>query len=123
MYKLAPCSHCKRSAQVDIPRNNILVLPSNLVAESANRAVLASGLQSQDSQGLGNNHSLDFVVWWWDTLEDLESLHGSGATSGLVGNHTADGLVEDSRRGTEMEGTCCESDAIAQLSIRGFPVR
>jgi hypothetical protein len=78
------------------PCNNILVLPANLVAQSANCAVLSSRLQSQDSQSLWNNDSLDFVVWWWDTLEDLKSLHGSGTTGGLVGNHATDGLVEDS---------------------------
>lgn len=76
------------------------------MAESANRAVLPSGLQSQDPQSLGNNHSLDLVVWWWDTLEDLKSLHGSSATGSLVGNHAAYGLVEDSRWGAEVEGTC-----------------
>merc|ERR1712058_33562 len=76
--------------------NNILVLPSNLVAQSANGAVLASRLQSQDSQGLWDHNTLDFVVWWWNTLEDLKSLHSSGTTGGLVGNHATDGLVEDS---------------------------
>ena len=80
----------------NIPRNDVLVFPSNLVAQSTDCAVLASGLQSQYSQGLGNDHSLDFVVWWWDTLENLKSLHSSGSTGGLVGNHATDGLVEDS---------------------------
>lgn len=89
----------------DIPSNNILVLPSNLVAQSANGAVFSARLQSQHAQSLGNHDSLDFVVWWWDTLENLESLQGGGSTGGLVGNHTTDGLVEDSWWGTEMERT------------------
>jgi hypothetical protein len=75
------------------------------MAQSANRAVLSAGLQSQYSQSLGNDYSLDFVVWWWDTLENLKSLHSSGTTGGLVGNHATDGLVEDSGRSTEMERT------------------
>ena len=76
------------------------------MAESANRAVLSSGLQSQDPQSLGNNNSLDLVIWWWDTLEDLKSLESSGTTGSLVGNHSADCLVEDSRWGTEVERAC-----------------
>ena len=66
------------------------------MAQSADCAVLAAGLQSQDSQGLGNHDTLDFVIWWWDTLKHLESLHCGGTTGGLVGNHATDGLVEDS---------------------------
>jgi len=85
--------------------NNILVLPADLVGESADSAVLASWLQSQDTESLWDDHALDLVVWWWDTLEDLKSLHGSGTTSSLVRNHTTDGLVEDSRWSTEMEWT------------------
>jgi len=85
--------------------NNVLVLPANLVAESADGAVLASWLQSQDAEGLWDDHSLDLVVWWWDTLEDLQSLHGGGTTGGLVWDHTADGLVEDTGWGAEVEWT------------------
>jgi hypothetical protein len=66
------------------------------VAQSANREVLSAGLQSQNSQSLGYNHSLLFVIWWWNTLENLKSLQSSGTTGGLVGNHATDGLVEDS---------------------------
>lgn len=76
------------------------------MAQSADCAVFASRLQSQHSQSLGNDNALDFVVWWWDTLENLKSLHGCGTTGGLVRNHTTDGLVEDSGWGTEMERTC-----------------
>ena len=66
------------------------------MAQSANRAVLSARLQSQYPQCLRDNNSLDFVIWRWDTLENLESLHSSGTTGGLVGNHATDGLVEDS---------------------------
>lgn len=73
------------------------------MAQTANGAVLATGLQSQDSEGLGDDHPLNLVIRGRDTLEDLESLHGSGATGGLVGNHSTDSLVEDARRGAEVE--------------------
>jgi hypothetical protein len=87
------------------PLNNILVLPADLVAQTADSAVLAAGLQSQDTEGLGNDHLLLLVVGGRDTLEDLESLKGGGTPGGLVGNHATDGLVEDPRRGAEVEGT------------------
>lgn len=88
-----------------VPLNNILVLPADLVAETTDGAVLAAGLQSQDTEGLGNDHLLLLVVGGRDTLEDLESFESGGTAGGLVGNHATDGLVEDSRRGAEVEGT------------------
>lgn len=75
------------------------------MAETTDCAVLAAGLQSQDTEGLGNDHLLLLVVGGRDTLEDLESLKSGGTAGGLVGNHATDGLVEDSRRGAEVEGT------------------
>jgi hypothetical protein len=76
------------------------------VAQAANSAVLAAGLQPQDAESLGDHHLLDLVIGRGDTLEDLEALKGGGTTGGLVGNHAADGLVEDTRGGAEVEGTC-----------------
>jgi hypothetical protein len=89
----------------DIPSNNILVLPANLVAETADSAVLAAGLQAEDTQSLGNDHLLLGVIRGGDTLEDLEALQGSSTSGGLVGNHATDGLVEDSGGSAEVEGT------------------
>lgn len=91
--------------ETDVPRDDVLVLPANLVAETANGAVLAAGLQSQNPQGLGNNHLLLLVVRGRDTLENLEALKGGGTAGGLVGDHAADSLVEDPGGGTEVEGT------------------
>lgn len=76
------------------------------MTQPSNSAVFAARLQSEDSEGLGNDNPLLFVIRWWDTLEDLQSLHGSGATSALVRNHTPDSLVENAGRSTEMERTC-----------------
>lgn len=90
----------------NIPRNNVLVLPADLVAETTDGAVLATRLQSQDTEGLGNNHLLLLVVRGRDTLEDLEALKGGGTAGGLVGDHAADGLVEDAGGSAEVEGTC-----------------
>jgi hypothetical protein len=88
------------------PLDDVLVLPANLVAETADSAVLAARLQPQDTEGLRNNHLLLLVVRGRDTLEHLEALKGSGTAGGLVGDHAADGLVEDTGRSAEVEGTC-----------------
>ena len=88
-----------------IPGNNVLVLPAKLVAETANGAVLAAGLQPQYPQGLGNDDALLLVVWCGNTLESLQALHSGLTAGGLVGNHTADGSPEHLRRGAEVEGT------------------
>lgn len=97
-------SFCSRP-EFHIPGNNILVLPADLVGKTADSAVLASGLESEDTEGLGDNHALDLVVWGWDTLEDLKPLHGGSTTGSLVWDHTTDGLVEDAGWGAEVEGT------------------
>ena len=75
------------------------------MAETTDSAILAAGLQSEDTEGLGNDNLLLLVVGGRDTLEDLESLKSGSAAGGLVRDHAADGLVEDSRGGTEVEGT------------------
>lgn len=89
----------------NIPGNNILVLPADLVRQTADGAVLATGLQAQDTQSLGNDHLLLLVVGRGNTLEDLQALQSGGTTGGLVGDHATDGLVEDARGGAEVEGT------------------
>jgi hypothetical protein len=85
--------------------NDVLVLPADLVAETADGAVLAAGLQAENTEGLGDDHLLLLVVGGRDTLEDLEALKSGGTTGGLVGDHATDSLVEDSGGGAEVEGT------------------
>jgi hypothetical protein len=81
------------------------VFPAVLVAETSNGAELAPRLEAEDAEGLWNDHPLLAVVWGRNTLEDLQAFHGGGATGGLVGNHTTDGLVEDAGGSAEVEGT------------------
>lgn len=87
------------------PVNNILVVPSDLGANPLDGAVLPSGLQSEDTESGGDDHLLDSVLGGGDTLVKLKSLEGGGTSRALVGDHTADSLVEDSGRSTEVEGT------------------
>lgn len=90
------------------------------MAETANGAVLAAGAQTQDTEGLGNDNALLLVVGRGDTLEDLKALHSGGTTGGLVGNHTADGLVENAGGSAEVEGTTTggvETSHLAKVGV------
>ena len=58
-------------------------------------AVFATRLQSQDTQSLRNDHTLLLVVGWRNTLKELEAFQSGSAASSLVGDHTADGPVEN----------------------------
>jgi len=75
--------------------HNILVTPTNLMRQTLYCAVLATGLQSQNSQGLGHNHSLLAIIGRGDTLEQFETLKSCRAASSLVRNHAADGPVQN----------------------------
>jgi hypothetical protein len=90
------------------------------VAETANGAVFATGLEAEHTESLGNNDTLFLVVWGRDAFKDLESVQGSGTTGGLVRNHAADGLVENAGRSTEVEGTTTgrvETGGLAEISM------
>ena len=104
-----------------------------MVASHLQGAELASGLEAEDTESLGDNHLLLAVVGRGDTLEDLEALESGGSARGLfaaanafrfrllasrtpvrdiegretylVGDHTTDGLVEDAGRSAEVERT------------------
>lgn len=85
--------------------DDVLVLPADLVAETADGAVLAAGLQAEDTESLGNDHLLLLVVGGRNTLKDLEALESGGTAGSLVGDHATDGLVEDAGGSAEVEGT------------------
>ena len=85
------------------------------MAETTNGAVLSAGLETENTESLGDDHLLHLVIGRGDTLEDLQSLHRRGSTGGLVGDHASDGLVEDAGGGSEVEGTwraSCVSDRV-----------
>lgn len=90
------------------------------MAQTANGAVLAAGAQTEHAESLGNDDTLLLVVRRGNTLEDLKALHGGGTTGSLVRNHTTDGLVEDARGGTEVEGTSAsrvETSHLAKVGV------
>lgn len=76
------------------------------MTESADSAVLAAGLEAEDTESLGNDHALLVVVWGRDTLEGLQALKSGGAASGLVRNHATDGAPEHLGGRTVMPWTC-----------------
>jgi hypothetical protein len=85
--------------------NNVAVLPAELTAETADGAVLAAGLEAEDTEGLGNDHALLVVVGRGDTLEGLQAVHGSVTTLGLVRDHATDGAPEHLGRRTVVPWT------------------
>lgn len=106
--------------------HNILVAPANFVRQSLDCAELPARLESQDPQCLGNYHALLAIVWWGDTLIQLQTLKSSCATGSLVGSHSTDGSEEDFGRGAVMEGArlfrvdnmaLVEEVVIAQLQV------
>lgn len=100
--------------------NDVLVLPADLVAQTADGAVLATGAEAEDTEGLGNDDALLLVVGGRNTLEDLEALQSGSTTGSLVGHHTADGLVEDAGGSAEVEGTTAggvETSHLAKVGV------
>jgi len=99
--------------------DNLSVVPAELGRQPANSAVLPPGLQPQHPQSLRNNHPLLGVVWRRDALKDFETVHGSFTTGGLVGNHPAHSLIEDTRRGTEVERSMglVEAGGLAEVGM------
>lgn len=81
------------------------VVPANLVRDPLDGGVLAAGLESENAEGGRDDHLLLTVKGRGDTLVQLQSLKSSGTTGSLVGDHSADSLVEDARRSTLVEGT------------------
>ena len=81
-----------------IPRNNVPVLPAELMTQPPHGAIFPSRLQPQHTQSLRDHHALLVVVWRRYTLEGLEALHGLRAALSLVGNHAANGAPEHLRR-------------------------
>lgn len=102
--------------------NNILVAPTNLVGETLQEsyskghyfqelvqtylhgAVFASRLEAQYPEGLRDDHALLAVVRGRNALEKLEAFQSCRAASSLVGDHAADGPVEDLGGCTMVEG-------------------
>jgi hypothetical protein len=87
------------------PVDDVLVSPSNLVRDTLEGAELPAGLEAEDTESGGDNHLLDLVLCGGHTLEKGETGQGGGTTRCLVGNHAADGLVEDTRRSAVVERT------------------
>lgn len=81
------------------------VVPANLVRDTLDGSELAAGLKTEHTESGGDDHELLAVVGRGNTLVDLQALESGGTTSGLVGKHSADGLVEDARGSTVVEGT------------------
>jgi len=85
--------------------DDVLVLPSNLVGETAQNAEFAVRLEPKYSQSGGNDVSLPLVIRSGNSLVGAISLHGVLSTGQFVRQHPADGAVKDAAWGSMMEGS------------------
>jgi hypothetical protein len=100
--------------------NNVAVLPAELAAETANGAVLAAGLKAEDTERLGDDHTLLVVVGRGDALEGLQAVHGSVTTLGLVRDHATDGAPEHLGRRTVVPWTTARRVETGLLAEEGL---
>jgi len=85
--------------------DDVLVFPSDLVSESSEDAEFAVRLESEDAECRGDDVPLSLVVRSRNSLVGAVTFHRVLSTGQLVGQHAADGLVEDSGRSPVMEGS------------------
>lgn len=85
--------------------DSLHVVPTDLVGNALDGGELTAGLKTENTEGGGDDHELLSVVRRGNTLVDLQSLESGSTTGGLVGKHAANGLVEDARGSTVVEGT------------------
>jgi hypothetical protein len=97
--------------------NDILVLPANFVRDTANGCVLATGLELQDTESRGDDHTLHLVIGRGDTFEKLDAVKSSSTASSLVSNHTTESLVENAGRSAEVEGTTVGVDNATLVKV------
>lgn len=82
--------------------DNILLGPSDHGAEIVEDAGVSVGFDSQNLEGLWDDHSLLVVVWERHSFENLQSLESSFTSGGFVRKHTSKVSPEHSRWGSEM---------------------
>jgi len=90
--------------------DDVLVFPANLVGEPSKDAEFAVRLQSENAKRRGNHVSLSLIVRSRDALVGAVALHRVLSTGQLVGQHTADRLIQDPGGGPVMEGAALGVD-------------
>merc|ERR1711881_626668 len=85
--------------------NDRFVFPSSFVGETCDLAIFTTRFQLQHSQCRWNHHSLLFVVWGGNAVEDLQSIECFHSTFGFVWDHSSDNFEETLARCTEMVRT------------------
>lgn len=84
--------------------DGVVVVPSDLLGELPEKAVLVPRLQPQNLERVRDDHALGPVVRRRDTLVRLEPRQRSLSPLGLVRNHPADGAPENLGGGAEVDG-------------------
>jgi len=86
-------------------RDDVLVLPSNLMGESSKNAEFAVGLKSEYAKRRGNHRPLSLVVRCRNSLVGAVTFHGVLSTSQFMWQHTADRFVENSGGSPMVKGS------------------
>lgn len=82
--------------------DDVLLGPPNHGAEIVEDAGVSVGFDSQNLEGLWDDHSLLVVVWERHTFENLQSLESGFTSGGFVRKHTSKVSPEHSRWGSEV---------------------
>ena len=85
--------------------NKLIVKCATSSLSYLNRTIFTSGLESQDAESSGHDHTLLAVIWWRNTFKKFEAVECGSATSSLVGNHATDCLKENLGGSAMMEWT------------------
>ena len=70
--------------------------PSVHGSELSDSASFSLGLDSENLEGLGNDHSLLLIIGEGNSLEDLQSLEGSSTSGRFMGEHSSNNSPEHS---------------------------
>jgi len=84
-------------------RDHMLVLPPDLMGETAKDAEFAVRFEAKDTEGRRDNMPLPLVIRGRDPLIGTVPLHGILSTGQLVGQHTTDCTVKDTAGSSVME--------------------
>lgn len=85
--------------------DEVLLVPSEQVAQLSEEAELLVGSKSDNLQGVWDDLSVLGIVWGWDSIENLDSSQSGSSLGSLVWQHTSDGSPEDSGWGSVMVET------------------
>jgi len=84
--------------------NNVAVFPANFSAEILEGSELASRGESDNAEGVRDNHTLNLVEGRRAAVQDLQSVQGKLTTNGFVRQHSTNGSPKEHGGSSEVNG-------------------